>query len=47
MMASMEGFKQLFSADQPLLRLLRNQGMNLLDKVLPVKQHIVMKAMGL
>lgn len=47
MMASMEAFKQLFSADQPLLRLLRNQGMNLFDKVLPVKQHIVMKAMGL
>ena len=47
MMASMEGFKQLFGADQPLLRLLRNQGMNLFDKVLPVKQHIVMKAMGL
>lgn len=47
MMASMEAFKQLFGADQPLLRLLRNQGMNLFDKVLPVKQHIVMKAMGL
>lgn len=47
MMASMEGFKRLFGADQPLLRLLRNQGMNLFDKALPVKQHVVMKAMGL
>lgn len=47
MMASMEGFKRLFEADQPLLRLLRNQGMNWFDKALPVKQHIVMKAMGL
>lgn len=47
MMASMEGFKRLFGADQPLLRLLRNQGMNWFDNVLPVKQHVVMKAMGL
>jgi 2-octaprenylphenol hydroxylase len=46
-MAAMEGFKQLFAADQPLLRLLRNEGMRLFDKLLPVKQHVMMKAMGL
>lgn len=46
-MAAMEGFKQLFAADQPLLRLLRNEGMRLFDKFLPVKQHVMMRAMGL
>lgn len=46
-MAAMEGFKQLFAADQPLLRWLRNEGMRLFDRLLPVKQHVVMKAMGL
>ncbi len=46
-MAAMEGFKQLFAADQPLLRLLRNEGMRLFDKLLPVKQYVMMKAMGL
>jgi len=46
-MAAMEGFKRLFASDQPLVRLLRNEGMRLFDKVMPVKQHVVMKAMGL
>lgn len=46
-MAVMEGFKQLFAADQPLLRWLRNEGMRLFDRLLPVKQHVVLKAMGL
>lgn len=46
-MALMEGFKRLFAADAPLIRLLRNEGMRLFDKALPVKQHVVMKAMGL
>lgn len=46
-MAVMEGFKQLFAANQPVLRLLRNEGMRLFDRLLPVKQHVVMKAMGL
>ncbi|WP_430460600.1 UbiH/UbiF/VisC/COQ6 family ubiquinone biosynthesis hydroxylase [Thalassolituus sp. LLYu03] len=46
-MAVMEGFKQLFGSDLPLVRLLRNEGMRLFDKLLPVKQHVVMKAMGL
>lgn len=46
-MAAMEGFKQLFGSDQPLVRLLRNEGMRLFDRLLPVKQHVMMKAMGL
>ena len=46
-MAAMEGFKRLFGSDQPLVRLLRNEGMRLFDKVMPVKQHVVMRAMGL
>ncbi|MGH1460496.1 MAG: UbiH/UbiF/VisC/COQ6 family ubiquinone biosynthesis hydroxylase [Neptuniibacter sp.] len=47
MSAAMEGFKQLFNSEQPLLRLTRNFGMSLLDKMSPVKNHIVMEAMGL
>jgi 2-octaprenylphenol hydroxylase len=46
-MAAMEGFKRLFGSDQPLVRLLRNEGMRLFDKVMPVKQHVIMRAMGL
>ena len=47
MSAAMEGFKQLFNSEQPILRLARNFGMTLLDKVGPVKNHIVLEAMGL
>jgi 2-octaprenylphenol hydroxylase len=47
MMAAMEGFKRLFSAEQPMIRLLRNQGMRLFNRAAAVKQHVVMQAMGL
>lgn len=47
MSAGMEAFKQLFGHQQPLLKLIRNIGMNTLDKLSPLKQHIVMQAMGL
>lgn len=47
MMAAMEGFKRLFSAEQPVIRLLRNQGMRLFNRAAAVKQHVVMQAMGL
>lgn len=47
MSAAMEGFKQLFNSEQPILRLARNFGMSLLNKVGPLKNHIVMEAMGL
>lgn len=47
MAAAMEGFKNLFGQKQPLLRLARNMGMNLLDQMSPIKNHIVLDAMGL
>ena len=47
MMAAMEGFKRLFAAEQPMIRLLRNQGMRLFNRASAVKQHVVMQAMGL
>lgn len=47
MMGAMEGFKRLFAAEQPILRLLRNQGMRLFNQASAVKQHVVMQAMGL
>ena len=46
-MAAMEGFKRLFAAEQPIIRLLRNQGMRLFNRAAAVKQHVVMQAMGL
>ncbi|WP_415904638.1 UbiH/UbiF/VisC/COQ6 family ubiquinone biosynthesis hydroxylase [Neptuniibacter sp. QD48_55] len=47
MSLAMESFKRLFNTRQPLACLARNMGMNLLDKLSPVKNHIVMDAMGL
>lgn len=47
MSAAMEGFKQLFNSRQPVLQLARNMGMSLIDKIAPVKNHIVQQAMGL
>lgn len=47
MSAAMEGFKRLFNEQQPIVRLARNMGMNLLDRMKPLKNHIVMDAMGL
>lgn len=47
MSATMEAFKRLFDDPNPVSRLVRNMGMNLLDKLPPVKNHIVLSAMGL
>jgi 2-octaprenylphenol hydroxylase len=47
MSAAMEGFKQLFGRQTPLLKTLRGVGMNLLNRLDPLKQHIVVRAMGL
>lgn len=47
MSAAMEGFKRLFNEEQPVVRLARNFGMSLLDRLAPVKNHIVLEAMGL
>jgi 2-octaprenylphenol hydroxylase len=46
-MAVMEGFKRLFSADQLGLRLLRNMGMSGLNRLAPLKNEIIKKAMEL
>ncbi len=46
-MSVMEGFKHLFSADQLPLRLLRSLGMSKLDKITPLKNEIIKRAMGL
>ncbi len=47
MMSAMEGFKRLFASEQPMIRLLRNQGMRLFNRASAIKQHVVMQAMGL
>lgn len=46
-MAAMEGFKRLFAAEAPAIRLLRNIGLKQFDRLVPVKQHVMMAAMGL
>lgn len=47
MAASMEGFRRLFAPQPPLVRLLRSCGMNLTNRIEPLKQHLVLQAMGL
>ncbi|RLP55425.1 MAG: 2-octaprenyl-3-methyl-6-methoxy-1,4-benzoquinol hydroxylase [Ketobacter sp.] len=47
MMSAMEGFKQLFGADLAPLRVLRNRGMSLFNQHGHLKNHIMMRAMGM
>lgn len=47
MMLGMEGFKRVFGSDDLLLRLLRNQGLNLADRFGPLKHRLMKQAMGL
>lgn len=47
MSASMEGFRRLFAPQPAPVRLLRSCGMNLMNRLEPVKQHLVLEAMGL
>ena len=47
MMAAMEGLKQLFGRDELPLRWLRNQGMNWLNQLPPLKNRLAAEAMGL
>ena len=47
MLAAMDGFKRLFSNDITPLKLLRNTGLNLVDKIQPLKQLMIKRAMGL
>lgn len=45
--AAMEGFRRLFDDLPAPLRLLRSSGMSLVDRMAPLKQHLVLMAMGL
>ncbi|MDH5736113.1 MAG: UbiH/UbiF/VisC/COQ6 family ubiquinone biosynthesis hydroxylase [Gammaproteobacteria bacterium] len=47
MMYSMSGFKNLFSNEQTGLTMVRNLGLNLVNKVIPVKHKFMRHAMGL
>lgn len=47
MAAAMEGFRRLFAPRPPLVCLLRSCGMNLTDRLEPLKQHLMLQAMGL
>ena len=47
MMTAMGGFKQLFSAEDLSIRMLRNTGMSLMNQASPIKNHIMAQAMGL
>jgi len=47
MMASMSGFKNLFSNDQAELSLIRNAGLNFIDSIGPVKNKFMRHALGL
>jgi 2-polyprenylphenol 6-hydroxylase len=47
MMLIMDGFKRLFGATAPPLRLARNLGLTLTDNAVPVKNLIIRHAMGL
>ncbi|MGS2723612.1 UbiH/UbiF/VisC/COQ6 family ubiquinone biosynthesis hydroxylase [Porticoccus sp. GXU_MW_L64] len=46
-MLAMKGFKELFASDNLGVRLLRNQGMSLVNRMGLVKQQLVRQAMGL
>jgi len=46
MLLVMDGFKRLFSTDQSLLRWVRNLGLNLTDRSLPIKRLIMHQALG-
>lgn len=46
MMAAMEGLKRLFDPSPPWVRVARNDGMNLLDRLTPVKNRLIRQAMG-
>jgi len=46
MLAAMDGFKRLFSNDQPVLKFARNLGLNLTDNLPPLKQLFMQQALG-
>ena len=47
MMWLMEGFKRLFAQQDLGIRWMRNIGMNAADKMTPIKNQMIRKAMGL
>ncbi|MCZ6830536.1 MAG: UbiH/UbiF/VisC/COQ6 family ubiquinone biosynthesis hydroxylase [Gammaproteobacteria bacterium] len=47
MMAAMDGLKRLFTQQQLPLRWLRNTGMNLVGRALPLKRRLMRHAMGI
>lgn len=47
MLAAMDGFKQLFGNDIPVIKWLRHRGLNLTDRLSFVKNLILQKAMGI
>lgn len=47
MIATMEGFKRLFSGDAPIKKLLRDVGLAGVNQIPFAKQHIIQQAMGL
>ena len=47
MLLAMDGFKRLFSTEQPLLSWIRNTGLAATDKLTPLKNLLVKQAMGI
>jgi 2-octaprenylphenol hydroxylase len=47
MVAAMEGFKRLFSGEQPIKKLIRDAGLSLANHSSFTKQKIIQHAMGL
>lgn len=47
MVATMEGFKQLFDGADPLKKLIRGAGLSVFNQIAPVKQKLIQQAMGL
>lgn len=47
MMFAMDGFKKVFGSDIAPVRLLRSLGLNLADQVVPLKNQVMVRAMGL
>jgi 2-octaprenylphenol hydroxylase len=46
MLVAMDSFKRFFSTDQPVLRWVRNLGLNLTDHARPIKRLIMQQALG-
>ncbi|MCL4128785.1 UNVERIFIED_CONTAM: hypothetical protein GTU68_023515 [Idotea baltica] len=47
MIASMQGFKELFSGDNPIKKMVRGLGMSLANELTPVKDECLKRALGL